>query len=173
MSAHRSLSSPNLQSTEQTTFSQPKLMEITLCINSKSLPFAFIVLSPLLLQSPPTSTVHSKFAPPDLLQKSQSVRSRAKELTSRRKRNKANAKSLQPKSLQLKHEALQKGEEAQGLLQRKVKRPETSRAHHDGRDPRWSACVLQIRPHYQRNDNENRSNKRVVPGYKKKVQTVG
>jgi hypothetical protein len=33
-------------------------MEITLCINSKSLPFTFIVLSPLLLQSPPTSMVH-------------------------------------------------------------------------------------------------------------------
>jgi hypothetical protein len=41
------------------TFSQPKLTEITLCINSKSLPFAFIVLSPLLLQSPPTSTVQA------------------------------------------------------------------------------------------------------------------
>jgi hypothetical protein len=58
MSACRSLSLLNLWSTEQ-TFSQPRLTEITLCINSKSLPFTFIVLSPLLLQSPPTNTVHT------------------------------------------------------------------------------------------------------------------
>jgi hypothetical protein len=61
MSAYRSLSLLNLQSTEQ-TFSQPKQLEITLCINSKSPPFTFIVLSPLLLQSPTTSIVQVRRA---------------------------------------------------------------------------------------------------------------
>jgi hypothetical protein len=71
------------------------------------------------------------------------------------------------------NEALQEGEEAHGLLQRKEGRQETSRPNHDRRHLRWRSRAFQVGPHHLRTQHANGTDKRSFADHQTEGQTVG